>query len=234
MLTEWVNKLTAKVLPNHCGLCRLPVEPDLAGSVFCAACLAYFSSQPRCQCCGLATHAVVRHCGQCLLNKPLWSRLYCVGEYQAPLSRYVHRLKDGGQYWHAKTLSSLLLPVIDRKPDMVTFVPLHWRRYCWRGYNQSQHLAWHISKGLGVKCEAVFRKTKATVKQQGMGRKQRVKNLHEAFCLRKSINAEHVAIVDDVLTTGSTVEQLCPLLYQSGVKIVDIYCICRTSEPKSR
>ncbi|MDN3611031.1 phosphoribosyltransferase family protein [Vibrio ostreicida] len=85
-----------------------------------------------------------------------------------------------------------------------------------------------------MKCEAVFRKTKATVKQQGMGRKQRVKNLHEAFCLRKSINAEHVAIVDDVLTTGSTVEQLCPLLYQSGVKIVDIYCICRTSEPKSR
>ncbi|MDN3611030.1 hypothetical protein QWZ16_15245 [Vibrio ostreicida] len=116
MLTEWVNKLTAKVLPNHCGLCRLPVEPDLAGSVFCAACLAYFSSQPRCQCCGLATHAVVRHCGQCLLNKPLWSRLYCVGEYQAPLSRYVHRLKDGGQYWHAKTLSSLLLPSLIGNP----------------------------------------------------------------------------------------------------------------------
>jgi predicted amidophosphoribosyltransferase len=67
-----------------------------------------------------------------------------------------------------------------------------------------------------------------------MDKKQRKENVRQAFHLRKSINFEHVAIVDDVLTTGSTVHQLCELLLDAGVKTIDIYCICRTPEPSSR
>ncbi|WFB48085.1 ComF family protein [Vibrio coralliilyticus] len=234
MLTDWIKKHTAYLLPSHCDLCQMAIGAQAAHPLFCCFCLRRFVPVPRCRRCGLVTPEYVEMCGECIVAPPLWTHLYCVGDYQPPLSSYVHRLKYEGQYWQAKTLSLLLVSRIDTRPDLITFVPLHWRRYCYRGYNQSQHLAWQIGRELDVPCEALFKKKRATERQQGMDKKQRKENVLQAFHLRKSINIEHVAIVDDVLTTGSTVHQLCELLLGAGVKTIDIYCICRTPEPSSR
>ncbi|WP_417852358.1 phosphoribosyltransferase family protein [Vibrio europaeus] len=74
---------------------------------------------------------------------------------------------------------------------------------------------------------------RATPQQQGLTKAERKRNLDRAFLLNGEIVADHIAIVDDVLTTGSTVQHLCELLLEAGVKSVDIYCICRTPEPAS-
>lgn len=231
MLTDWIRKYTTYLLPKHCDLCGLSIKLPDQHPILCHVCLANFAPQPRCLCCGLVMPVSEQRCGRCLLSSPLWSRLYCVGDYQAPLASYVHRLKYSGQFWHAKTLALLLTPYITSKPDLITFVPLHWQRFLYRGYNQSQHLAWEISKHINVSCCGLFRKVRATAHQQGLSKKQRERNIRQSFALCKTINHKHVAIVDDVLTTGSTVEPLCQLLKQSGVKTIDIYCICRTSHP---
>ncbi|USD32655.1 MULTISPECIES: ComF family protein [Vibrio] len=234
MLTDWIKKHTTYLFPSHCELCHMVIEPEAFHPQFCVTCQLRFAPTIRCRRCGLVTPEVTEMCGECLVSPPLWTRLYCVGDYQPPLASYVHRLKYEGQYWQAKTLSGLLAPRIDTRPDLITFVPVHWRRYCYRGYNQSEHLAWQISRELAIPCDAVFKKVRSTPRQQGMDKKQRRNNVRQAFCLTKAIEVEHIAIVDDVLTTGSTVHQLCKLLLGNGVKTVDIYCICRTPEPSNR
>ncbi|MBN3574739.1 ComF family protein [Vibrio neptunius] len=234
MLTDWIKKHTAYLLPSHCDLCQMIIESQATHPLFCCFCQQCFAPVARCRRCGLVTPESVDMCGECLVSPPLWTNLYCVGDYQPPLSSYVHRLKYQGQYWQAKTLALLLVPRIDTRPDLITFVPLHWRRYCYRGYNQSHHLACQIGRALAVPCKALFKKVRATDRQQGMNKKQRKENVRRAFCLNQSIKAGHVAIIDDVLTTGSTVHQLCQLLLDAGVKTIDIYCICRTPEPSNR
>ncbi len=80
----------------------------------------------------------------------------------------------------------------------------------------------------------LFSRIKATKQQQGLDKDQRKQNLHQAFKLNHRPKIKHVAIVDDVVTTGSTVQQLSQLLLEAGVETVDIYCICRTPEPNDR
>ncbi|MCG7489605.1 ComF family protein [Vibrio sp. Of14-4] len=234
MLTDWIGKYTAYLLPKHCDLCGLLIERPYSHPIVCRICLDNMTRQSRCLRCGLIVPVEAEQCGRCLVSPPPWSRLYCVGDYQQPLSSYIHRLKYSGQFWHARTLALLLTPHLREKPDLITFVPLHWQRFLYRGYNQSQHLAWEISQSMQVNCGGIFRKVRATLRQQGMTKQQRKRNVRQTFKLRQPIHAEHVAIVDDVLTTGSTVEPLCELLTQHGVKRIDIYCICRTSEPRDK
>lgn len=200
----------------------------------CDCCLGYFAVRPRCQRCGLPTVVAVEECGSCLQTPPLWSRLICVGGYQAPLSGYVHKLKYERQFWQAEKLAELFAPRVGVPADVITCVPLHWRRYWYRGFNQSELLALAIAKQLGVRYQSLFKRTRATAPQLGKNRLERVANLKQAFTLCRDIQVDHVAIVDDVLTTGSTVHQLCKLLLDAGVKSVDIYTICRTPEPADK
>jgi ComF family protein len=144
----------------------------------------------------------------------------------------VHKFKYERQFWHASKLSILLAGRIDRKPDLITSVPLHWTRYWWRGFNQSEQLAMALSRDLDVEYRSLFRRVRATPQQQGLSKKERESNMQRAFELRGEVKFQHVAIVDDVLTTGSTVTHLCQLLLDAKVKTVDIYCVCRTPEPR--
>jgi ComF family protein len=123
---------------------------------------------------------------------------------------------------------------VEQPAQLVTCVPMHWRRYCLRGYNQSELLARSIARQFHIPYQSLFRRLRATPPQAGLSKAQRKENLFNAFSLRyQQVPTQHVAIVDDVLTTGSTVYHLCKLLLEAGVKTVDIYCICRTPEPAS-
>lgn len=229
MLAQRVGKYIADLLPVDCELCRLPLNKG--EGPFCHSCLEHFQPQPRCQRCGLPTAVNMAMCGLCLVKPPLWQRLYCVGDYQAPLSDYVHRFKYERQFWQATKLSQLLSPRIGHPADVITSVPLHWTRHWARGFNQSELIAIKLAKQLNRPYQPLFRRTRVTPQQKGLNKLQRQRNLDQAFELKSDISASHVAIVDDVLTTGSTVHHLCKLLLDAGVKTVDIYCICRTPEP---
>ena len=98
-----------------------------------------------------------------------------------------------------------------------------------RGYNQSELLAKFLGQILDIPCCSFFRRVRKTLPQLGLSSDQRKDNVNQAFILRQAKLSNHIAIVDDVLTTGSTVDGLCHLLLNAGVQKVDIYCICRTA-----
>lgn len=241
MLSQCVIKSILAVLPNWCDLCRLPMhrQPAVSGGAnhesvwFCLVCQQLFAAEPRCQQCGLPMTDEVEQCGACLKQPPPWRHLYCVSDYQFPLSTYIHRLKYHRQFWQAKPLAHILAERISQPAEFITWVPLHWQRKMTRGFNQSEHLGLALARQLNRPCGGLFKRTRSTPQQKGMLRKERLRNLRGAFQLRLPSSlppsVSHVAIVDDVVTTGSTVQQLCQILLDAGVKTIDIYCICRTS-----
>lgn len=232
MLIDWLRKTTAPLLHAECPLCRLAI--DIAHPFgLCSACQEWLDHGHRCARCGLPTLSAVDQCGECLRQPPAWQTLYCVGDYHFPLSDAVHQLKYQGQFWQAPRLAALLAAQISEPAPLLCSVPLHWRRRWQRGFNQSDLLAQHLANRLNTQYDRhLFARRLSTPHQQGLSKKQRETNLHRAFVLSHLPTQNHVAIVDDVVTTGSTVRHLCHLLLDVGVQRIDIYCICRTPESK--
>ncbi len=234
MVSDRFQKAMQSWLNTQCTLCKLPLSRQDTHGI-CHACQIWYQQEPRCQRCGLRTLYFVEQCGHCLSKPPRWHRLYCVGDYHFPLSNTVHQLKHHRQFWQAKPLAQMLVKRIPVPAPVITSVPLHWRRQLVRGFNQSALIAKYAATALDVHYEEkLFSRVKHTKTQQNLTKKQRITNLTKAYEMNFSPNTEHIAIVDDVVTTGSTVNHLCQLLLEVGIKRIDIYCICRTPEPKER
>jgi ComF family protein len=115
------------------------------------------------------------------------------------------------------------------RPDVILAVPLQNQR-CWqRGYNQSDLLARPLAHWLG--CEyrpAALRRIRSTVPQQRLVARLRRRNLRGAFRCAENFSGQHVALLDDVVTTGSTVAEIAKLLQAQGVASLQVWCVCRT------
>ncbi|PSW04949.1 ComF family protein [Photobacterium lipolyticum] len=220
---QWTNQ--------QCQLCHLPLSPG--ERVWCHHCLASFPQPPYCSHCGATTLLPVSHCGQCLTSPPPWQRLYRLGEYDFPLRQLIHQLKFGKKFWLAQPLGLLLAQQIDEPAPVILPVPLHPLRRLSRGFNQSNNLARAIATSTDSRClPHGFCRIRHTKVQKQLTKKEREKNLYQAFILKAKQLPDHIAIVDDVVTTGSTVTELTHLLQNEGVKRVDIYCICYTPAMK--
>ncbi|WP_264874495.1 ComF family protein [Vibrio agarivorans] len=235
MLSDWWQKNIARLTDPSCSLCGMNIEHEQLLSshhaFWCTHCRSTIIEHNRCQCCGLPTESPQHaHCGECLKSPPLWNRLYCLSDYQPPLSHLVSQLKYQRQFWHARPLAIELAEIIDNPAPTITCVPMHWTRRIWRGFNHSEHLAYFISHKVGSHFNPkLLHRTKMTRPQRGLSSKQRKTNLNHAFEVSDRPLGKHVAIVDDVVTTGATIEQLCKLLLDVGVETIDIYCVCRTT-----
>lgn len=170
-------------------------------------------------------------CGHCLLQPPAWDFLHILADYQFPLNGLIHQLKYQHKVLPAVLFGRMLAelyPANEPKPEVILPVPLHWRRQWQRGYNQAQELARPVSKQLGIPCHPrLLRRIRATQVQAGLSRELRLTNLNHAFRIRPH-NYRHVAVLDDVVTTGVTVTTLVHLLKESGCQRVDVWAICRT------
>ncbi len=109
-------------------------------------------------------------------------------------------------------------------------MPLHYTRQRNRGFNQSMEIARSVSQSLGIPIlSSVCQRVRATQAQSTLKAKDRQKNVKNAFSVDHLNGLHHIAIIDDVVTTGSTVDELSKRLYQQGVKIIEVWCICRAS-----
>lgn len=234
MLTDWLSGKILRSLPRLCPLCGLAMHHE-THSIWCQHCLTLFDAEPHCLRCGLATLTVVPECGQCLRSPPPWQRLYSLSPYRFPASHYVNQIKHQRKFWYGAHLAALLATRIDTPAPVLLSVPMHWRRQWRRGFNQSDVLAAQLAGRLNRPFLAhAFTRLVYTPPQQGLNKQQRQRNLAGAFRLNHASLPrplpKHVAIVDDVVTTGSTVRQLSQLLLAVGVESIDIYCLCRTPE----
>lgn len=173
-------------------------------------------------------------CGQCLQQPPAFDHTTSLFRYQDDAIKLIQQLKFNEKLVNARLLGTMLAAAVQNRvgmlPDCVLPVPLHRKRLRQRGFNQSIELARALSKAcpLPLELRAVVR-VRDTGSQTGLDRQQRRKNIRGAFEMVGSIEARHVAIVDDVVTTTSTVNELACLLKSVGVRRVDVWSIARAT-----
>ena len=228
------------------------MEQDLA---LCSACLAELPILGEtCICCAnpLESHFTVlegyltesallqtRHCGQCLQNPPYFDHSMAFFPYTSPFDYLVHAVKFSGKLATTQLLGGLMARQISQTidglndvPELLVAVPLHPSRLRERGYNQSFELARPISKRLHIPLITdLVQRIKSTSPQTSLSLRQRKTNLRDAFAISYSVKGQHVAIIDDVMTTGSTVNSLAKTLKQAGARRVSVWCLCRAESP---
>ncbi len=223
-------------VPGLCWLCRMPLMLSHWG--ICSVCVKGITApQQRCPRCGLAAFNERLPCGRCLQKPPPWQSLVAVGGYVPPVSQLVHQLKFSRRSQLAQPLARLLLLAIleARRSralppvELIVSVPL-WRGRHWRrGFNQSDLLCRPLARWL--RCDyhpATLRRIRATATQHHLSARRRKQNLKQAFRLEFPVAGRHIAIVDDVVTTGTTAAELSRLLLRSGAASVQVWCLCRT------
>ena len=217
---------------QHCYLCGLPSQSE---SSLCHGC---FADLPRlshaCQQCGLpiSSDSQHLHCGQCLKISPPFERTLSAYVYSEPLKKLISRMKFSGNLALARLLGQLLCDELSTKmdtcPEAILPVPLHSKRIKQRGFNQSIELARPLARQLGIPLlvDAVERRVD-TPSQTGLSKKQRRANLKRAFEVCQDLPYQHIAIIDDVITTEQTVTALATCLNKAGVKRVDCWSVAR-------
>ena len=152
--------------------------------------------------------------------------------YAFPIDAAIKALKFRRRLFYAPAFSELLCAAATGLPDdidAVLPVPLHWRRRWFRGFNQAEVIARPVAKCLGVPLLRKVHRKRATPFQSGLTARERAKNLRSAFVVRGALPFQHVLIVDDVITTGTTVRQLASVVKHAGVKKVSALALARAA-----
>lgn len=218
---------------SSCVLCDTPIRRKISLCEPCQADLPKITHA--CSICGIPLNndsAII--CGQCLKSPPAFD--YCISlyHYETPIDYLISRLKFSQQLAYAEILGSLLtdhlltMKNMEELPEVLLPVPLHKKRLIKRGFNQSLEIAKVISKELNIPISyQLIERDKATKAQSKLNIKQRKKNIKGCFTLKKMPDYQHIAIIDDVVTTGSTCNELANVLKVAGVKKVGVWSIAR-------
>ncbi len=220
----------------NCLLCQLPGSREYP---LCSGCLADLPwNLHACERCALPLPPELLLCGECRPRPPPQQSTIAPLRYVFPVDSLVAGLKYHRQLSHTPLLSRVLLEAIhaaDRPlPQLVIPVPLHTRRLAERGYNQSLELARPVARALGLPLEIrLVQRARHTRAQRTLDAATRQRNLEQAFALdtrrlEHLAYPTHVALVDDVLTTGATVGAIANLLQRHGVTDIDVWCVART------
>ncbi len=233
---EYAQKLLSHLFPSRCILCSNTVENSSENRVeICAGCYKKLPhNQECCVRCALPLADVRAKeilCGRCIQKSPKYDYAHSLFRYEEEIIRLVHQLKFSAKISFARSIGELLLDLadkLDEKPDCILPVPLHSSRIRQRGFNQSIEISRVLAKAMNLPIEySVIKRHRSTVAQTGLNAKQRQKNIRGAFSVIEKINHQHILIIDDVMTTGATVNELASLLKKNGVYRVGVLCIAR-------
>ncbi|HEX7964321.1 MAG TPA: ComF family protein [Gammaproteobacteria bacterium] len=227
--------LLGLLYPAHCALCG---GRGGRGLDLCQACFDELPwnrhACPRCAA-PLPPDADAALCGACLKQLPSWDEAKSPLAYAYPVDKLVQRFKFEGDLAAGRLLGELLAEFLaagGEKPDCIVPVPLHPERLKERGFNQAVELARPLSKRLkiGVRLDLCER-VRATEVQSKLDSAERHKNLKGAFSVTGGVQGKHVALLDDVITTGVTVETLAREFRDAGAARVSVWSACRAAAP---
>ncbi|CAH0223238.1 ComF family protein [Pseudomonas brassicacearum] len=195
----------------------------------------------QCSVCALPLPMAGLRCGQCASQPPAFERVLAPWAYDFPVDSLITRFKHQAKWPLGRLMGELLAQSLQHhfdegleRPDALVPVPLATRRLRQRGFNQAALLARWLSGPLAIPCEEhLLRRTQDTPAQQALDARARRRNLRQAFALapQAALRNRHLALVDDVLTTGATAQALAALLLDAGAARVDVYCLARTPKP---
>lgn len=200
--------------------------------LWCAACDAVlpYLRTPHCPVCALPTpNGEV--CGHCLAEPPLFTQTAAVFGYSFPLDKLIQGMKYGEQLALAHAFAKKLAQVIDRNslPDCLIAMPLHPAKLRERGFNQSMLLATTVARELGLKLLThACRRVRDTPPQSALPWKARRKNVRDAFVCDTDLAGMRVALVDDVMTTGASLNALAEAVAEKGAIQISAWVVART------
>ena len=171
-------------------------------------------------------------CGHCQRDTPAFDVTQALFRYQQPVDYLIKGLKFSGELAIARLLARLLAERVAARseslPDLLLPVPLHPARLRERGFNQATQLARRLGRELDIPVSCrLCRRIRHTQPQSLLPVRKRRKNLRNAFSVRGELPAAHVAIVDDVMTSGHTAGELARVLKQAGAGYVEVWVIAR-------
>lgn len=230
ILQQW-RKITDWLLPICCLFCKNPADRFH----LCAAC---FGSLPWlkevCPVCAKSLRHSGLTCGSCLIQPPPYDSTYALFSYQSPIDHLVLGIKFRQKLVYAKVLGELMTEKLEKiylenKPDYIIPIPLHPTRIKVRGFNQAVEIAKPIAKKLAIPLDiSSAQRILATQPQAAITSGKRQSNVNHAFQVNPLFHANHIALIDDVVTTASTVTALAKCYKKLGVKKIDVWCCAKT------
>lgn len=229
---NWLNIIQNYLLPPTCLLCANAGHDNRD---LCLPCYRHLARNTQCcyQCAELLEMPTVIQvrCGRCLSKRPAFDETVAPFIYQGAIQHLIMALKFRADFKNARLLGQLLAHYLLQtvaKPELILPVPLHPSRYRERGFNQAIEIARTVSRELQIPLDLnSCSRHRNTPHQTRLTAKQRRKNLKNAFTVIKPISAQHIAILDDVMTTGSTAHELATVLKKAGVGRVDVWVCAR-------
>jgi len=242
LVDAWLSRAQGVLWEPRCALCgglgqfpSFDLCPGCVGdlrrnSFACVSCAEPLSG-------GVADAANHRlRCGLCLRRPPRFDLARCPFLYDYPLDHLIRGLKYQGRTSHSRLLGQLFAREIrehiaSAPPQLLIPVPLAQRRFRRRGYNQAIELGRSLERELAIPlCPDVIARTRDTKEQAGLARAARRRNIKNAFAMLRIPAATHVAIVDDVITTGSTVNEMARVLKRAGIARIEVWAMARAAQ----
>lgn len=210
---------------QDCLLCAAPSGTQM----LCPAChvsLPHIAHAcPRC-----ASQGTSQVCGECLKHPPAFDRTCAALEYAFPTDKLIQALKYGGQLALAKLLGELLAEALTDQahPQIILPMPLHPARLKMRGFNQALEIAKVIAKRFDIPlAPGLAQRVVDTTPQASLPIDTRHKNVKGAFACDQDLCGKHIAVVDDVMTSGATLNELAKILKRAGAAQVDVWVVAR-------
>lgn len=232
MVNNWLDIIQNYLLPTTCLLCN---NPGMDNQDLCEPCLLSLTRNYHCcyRCAEIFETNVLSPvlCGHCLSQPPAFDETHAPFIYDDNIGHLIRTLKFNRHYPNARLLGTLLAESLSTSielPELIIPVPLHPSQYRRRGFNQALEIAKAVAKQLAIPLDFNnCKRHRVTPSQSSLTAKQRRKNLRNVFSITKPLNCQHVAIVDDVMTTGTTVNELAKVLKKSGIQRVDVWVCAR-------
>lgn len=239
-LLPLADRLASWLLPAACLACRRPLPAARSPLGLCAGCRSRLPNlEPResCALCGqpLAAGRLPEgfRCSSCVRHPPSYDRLLAPWRYAAPLDEVLQAFKFRRLDYLGEHLAAAIAETLAGDLagfDLLTHVPLHWWRQLRRGYDQAREIARPLARRLGMSHRATLVRRQATPAQSGLGRAERLRNLHSAFRMRRTVRiaGRRILLVDDVATTGATLDAAASTLRAAGAAVVVAVVAART------
>jgi len=238
-LRELLNDVSDIIFPPQCLACAEIINLPKS-QVFCAACQEKISfiTGSICPICGIPfweSPAGSHICGNCLTNKPCYTQARSVAGFETVTMDTIHKFKYGRRISLGNALGSFMadfsFPNFDfSEYSLLVPVPLHIKRLRERGFNQSLLLAKEMGKKYKIPVNfSLLKRCKFTLTQTGLNRAEREKNIKGAFAVadKKKVTDKNIILIDDVYTTGATINECAKVLLKAGAQKVAVLTLSR-------
>lgn len=230
MSIKIISKLISCLYPIRCLGCNKMLNINSFYRWYCNECRSKFETADKkydmCERCG----RIIEHKGKCVMcnqHKPYYDKGYAVFEYSGAVRECIIKFKFKNKKYYSRYFAEVMAEYIKNTTkseynyDYITCVPMHKRKKRLRGYNQTELIARNLSKILNVSYVNSLKKIRNTIQQSTLSSKEREHNIKNAFVCCADVKGRHILLIDDVLTTGHTINECSKILKKAGAETVD-------------